>query len=91
MNLSDKELKDIERYASIFLKNSDIAVILDIPADKLRDEINDKTTDASAAYRRGKALTLVKIKQQETSLALIGSPLAIENVNKNLLDMEDDE
>lgn len=40
MNYSDNELKQIEKFASIYLKISDIAVILDIPADVLREDVN---------------------------------------------------
>ena len=44
MNMSDKPhilyrpeiLKQIEQFASIYLKISDMAVILDIPAERLR-------------------------------------------------------
>jgi hypothetical protein len=45
----------------------------------------------SLAYRRGKAASKVKLLSQEMMLAQVGSPLAIENVHRNLLDMEDDE
>ena len=36
MNYSNEELTQIEKFASIYLKISDMAVILDIPADVLR-------------------------------------------------------
>lgn len=88
---SENDLQQIEKYASIYLKISDIAVILDIPADVLRSDIADRSTDVSKAYRRGKAASKVKLHSQEMMLAQIGSPLAIENAHRNLLDMEDDE
>lgn len=91
MNYSEKELEIIEQYAQIYLKISDIAVILDIPADILRSDIADRTTPVSRAYRRGKALSKVALHSQEMTLAKVGSPLAIENAHRNLLDMEDDE
>ena len=43
------------------------------------------------AYHRGKVLSKVKLHAQEMKLASIGSPLALDNTRKNLLDMEDDE
>ncbi len=49
------------------------------------------TSDVSKAYRRGKAASKVKLHSQEMMLAQVGSPLAIENAHRNLLDMEDDE
>ena len=91
MNYSPNELQQIEKFASIYLKISDMAVILDIPADVLREDIVDRTSEVSKAYRRGKAGSKVKLHSQEMMLAQVGSPLAIENAHRNLLDMEDDE
>lgn len=76
MTYSENELTQIEKFASIYLKISDIA---------------DRGTDVSKAYRRGKAASKVKLHSQEMMLAQVGSPLAIENAHRNLLDMEDDE
>ncbi len=91
MKYSENELLQIEKFASIYLKISDIAVMLDIPADVLRSDIADRTNDVSKAYRRGKASSKVELHSQEMVLAKLGSPLAIENTHRNLLDMEDDE
>ena len=91
MKYSSEEIAQIEKFASIYLKMSDIAVIIDIPADVLRNDIADRTTEVSKAYRRGKASSKIKLHSQEMMLAQVGSPLAIENAHRNLLDMEDDE
>ena len=91
MNYSKEQLEEIEKYASIFLSISDIAVILNMPAEKLREEIKNRETDISKAYYHGKAASKVKLHMQEMMLAQVGSPLALENAAKNLLDMEDDE
>ena len=91
MTYSENELQQIEKFASIYLKISDIADLLDIPADVLRSDIADRGTDVSKAYRRGKAASKVKLHSQEMMLAQVGSPLALENARANLLDMEDDE
>ena len=90
MQYTEQDLQQIEKFVSIYLKISDLAVILDIPADILRSDIADRTTDVSKAYRRGKAASKVKLHSQEMMLAQVGSPLAIENAHRNLLDMEDD-
>ena len=90
MKYSSEEIAQIEKFASIYLKMSDIAVILDIPADVLRNDIADRTTEVSKAYRRGKASSKIKLHSQEMMLAQVGSPLAIENAHRNLLDMEDE-
>lgn len=91
MNLDEKQLENIEVWASIYLPISDIARLLAVPPDQLRDEIRNKNTEASRRYFRGKAASRVKLHHQEMLLAQVGSPAAIENAHRNLLDMEDDE
>ncbi|MBR5639389.1 MAG: hypothetical protein IKW83_06450 [Muribaculaceae bacterium] len=91
MTYSETELQQVEQYASIYLKISDMAVILGVPAEQLRSDIADHNTEVSLRYRRGKAASKVKLLHQEMMLAQVGSPLAIENTHRNLLDMEDDE
>lgn len=81
----------IEQYVSIYLKISDMAVILGISATQLREDIADKSTEVSRRYHHGKAVSRVKLLHQEMQLAYVGSPLALENTRNNLLDMEDDE
>ena len=91
MNFTQEQLEQINKWASIYLPISDMALMLDVPAEMLRDEIRNKHTEVSLAYYRGKAASRVKLHQQEMLLAQVGSPLAIENAHRNLLDMEDDE
>ena len=91
MTFSKEDLEQIEKWASIYLPISDMAILMSIPADMLKDEIRNRNTDVSKAYYRGKALSRVKLHHQEMLLAQVGSPLAIENAHRNLLDMEDDE
>lgn len=81
----------IEQYVSIYLKISDMAVILGISSTQLREDIADKSTEVSRRYHRGKAASRVKLLHQEMQLAYVSSPLALENTSNNLLDMEDDE
>ena len=91
MKFTQEQLEQINKWASIYLPISDMALMLDVPAEMLRDEIRKKHTEVSLAYHRGKAASRVKLHQQEMLLAQVGSPLAIENAHRNLLDMEDDE
>ena len=81
----------IEQYVSVYLKISDMAVILGISATQLREDIADKSTEVSRRYHRGKAASRVKLLHQEMQLAYVDSPLALENTRNNLLNMEDDE
>ena len=91
MTFSKEQLENVEKWASIYMPISDIALLIGIPADMLREEIRNRNTDVSMAYHRGKASSRLKLHQQEMLLAQVGSPLAIENAHRNLLDMEDDE
>lgn len=91
MNYSETELQQIEKYASIYLPISDIATLIDVAPEVLRDDIKDKSSPAGKAYNRGKIASKVKLYAQEMSLAAVGSPLALETTRKNLLLMEDDE
>ena len=91
MQYTEEQLGMIEQFASIYLKISDMAVILDIPAERLREDIANRSTQVSKCYHRGKAASKVKLLHQEMQLAYVGSPLALENASKNLMDMEDDE
>ena len=91
MEYTEDVLTKIEQYASIYLKISDMAVILGISPTTLRSDIADRSTEVSKRYHRGKAASRVKLLHQEMQLAYVGSPLALENTRNNLLDMEDDE
>ena len=91
MSFTNEQLENIEKWASIYLPITDMAILLSVPADMLRDEIRNAHSEASLAYHRGKAASRVKLHHQEMLLAQVGSPLAIENAHRNLLDMEDDE
>ena len=91
MTFSKEVLEQINKWASIYLPISEMAIMLDIPAEMLREEIRNKNTEVSIAYHKGKASSRVKLHHQEMLLAQVGSPLAIENAHRNLLDMEDDE
>lgn len=91
MQYSEEQLSMIEQFASIYLPISDIAVILEITPEQLREDIHDSQNPAYSRYRKGKALSKVQLHQQEMTLAKVGSPLALQNARDNLLAMEDDE
>lgn len=91
MNYSEETLKKIEQWAEIYLSISDMAVLLDIPAETLREDIRNRFSNASKAYNRGKVASKLKLYEQEMKLASIGSPLALDNTRNHLLEMEDDE
>lgn len=91
MTYTKEQLEQIEKFASIYLKISDMATVLDVPAEVLRWDISQRETEVSKRYHKGKAASKVKLLSQEMLLAQVGSPLAVENAHRNLMDMEDDE
>ena len=91
MDYNAEQLETVEKLSSVFMKISDIALIIEVDEHALRADINNETSEISRRYRRGKASSKLKILEQEMSLAQVGSPLALENTRKALLDMEDDE
>lgn len=91
MEYSPEQISQVEKMASIYLPISDMAVILGLPTERLKFDIQMKDTEISQAYQRGKASSKVKLRAQEMQLALVGSPLALATVQQNLMDMEDDE
>lgn len=82
---------DLEYLASIFMPISDIAVIMEVDPYVLREQIATPGSPQNLKYRRGKAIAKAKIRAQEMQLAQLGSPLGVQNVRDNLLDMEEDE
>ena len=91
MTYTDEQLQQIEYYASIYMTISDIAVILQLRKEELRADIHIEDSPAYMAYNKGKAMSKVQTHAQEMTLAKVGSPLALQNVRNNLMDMEDDE
>lgn len=91
MNYTPDMIEQVEKYASIYLPITDMALLMDLQPEVLREDIRNRKSDISKAYYRGKAASRVKLHHQEMLLAQVGSPVAIENAHRNLLDMEDDE
>ncbi len=91
MEYTTEQLENVQKLASIFMKITDIALIIEVPPEQLRADIQADCTEVARRYKRGKALSKMELLQQEMSLAKVGSPLALENASKNLLNMEDDE
>lgn len=91
IEFTEAQLEQVEKLSSIYMKITDIALIIEIEPEQLRAEIANESTEVSRRYRRGKATSKAELLAQEMQLAKTGSPLAIQNTHNNLLDMEDDE
>lgn len=91
MPYTEEQISQVEKMASIYLPITDMAVILGLPVERLKFDIQMKDSEIAKAYARGKASSKVKLRAQEMQLAMVGSPLALATVQQNLMDMEDDE
>ena len=91
MNYTIEQIENIEKLSSLYMKISDIALIIGVDENLLRQDVENTSSAISLAYRKGKALRKLELRKQEMELARVGSPLALENAQKALIDMEDDE
>ena len=81
----------IGEMASLLMSITDIAAILEWDEMELRDEIADKTSAVSKAYRKGKAQTIYDLRKNEIALAKIGSPMAVELAERYRIEQNSNE
>lgn len=91
MNYSKDQLEQIEKLAAICTKPSEIAILVDVPEEVLKMDISIQGSPARKAYLKGKLSTKVEIHKQMVMFARVGSPAAVDSLNRAMLDMEDDE
>lgn len=66
----------------------DIAILCGMDEDVFRQEVENKKSEISKAYRLGKAKIKLEIHRQEIQLAKLASPAAVANTAQYLTDME---
>jgi len=86
MQYNQSDLDKVKEYASLLLTISEIAILLKMDEDELRESIYIKTSCMGMAYRRGKMETVLELRRQEIDLAKLGSPIGIELIQKYMLD-----
>lgn len=91
MNYSEQQLLQIEKLSALYMTITDIAMLINVNTETLREDIGCKQSEVHCAYLRGKATSKLTLRKQEMKLAMVGSPLALENCRISLLVMEDDE
>lgn len=91
MTYSKEQLKNIEKFASVFLPVSDIAVCIGVSPEILKHDIRDYNNPVRTAYMRGKSFSKAALLAQEMKLAKVGSPLGLQTTKQALIDMELDE
>ena len=91
IELTQEQLEQVEKLSSIYMKITDIALVIEVDPHELRAAISNESSEVNRRYRRGKATSKAELLAQEMQLAKMGSPLALDKMKDNLLDMEDDE
>ena len=74
--LTDEQLAKIQEYASFFLTVNEIAFLIDVNANELKEQINIKNNPVYIAYNKGKLITKVALRKNIIKMALHGSPQA---------------
>ncbi len=91
MKYSEEQLKIIKELASQLMRPNHIALLIDVDAEEFKRNIKHRTSEAYKAYETGKAETILELRKQELKLAKLGSPLAVEMVNRFRIDQEQNE
>ncbi len=91
MLFSNDLIERIEELASLYMTVSDIAVIIGVDNNVLREELANGDSPAAKAYLSGKIKSKLELRRQEIQLAKVGSPLALQNCRDALIEMEEDE
>lgn len=91
MIYSNSQLEKIKEYASLLMRPSHIALLLDLDAKEFRDDLRLTKHPAHIAYEKGIAETLLEYHRQEINLSKLGSPTAVELVHKFRLDQIKDQ
>ena len=91
MDYTEEQITKVKDLAKLFVPITDIATVLEVPAHELRRDIADTSSAVSVAYRTSKVAAKLIIRDLEMKQAKLGSPTALENADKYLMDMEDDE
>ena len=91
MTYSNEQIQAVLECAEALMKPSEIADIIEVDYETFKIDLADKETPVSKAYKKGKANTILNVKKQIVQLAIAGSPLAIQEVNDYLFEMNDEE
>jgi hypothetical protein len=80
MELTVEQLKELEEMSAALLPPSEIAILMDIPAEQ-RDLFCEvckthKTSPVYSAYQKGKLRTKYELRKTVVKLAKAGSPAA---------------
>ena len=88
MEFKKKQLKKIEKLASLYFTYEEIATALRITIDDFIDEVTDEDTKAFHKYQLGKIKSEIPIREQTIEMAKMGSPIAQQEARKLALNQK---
>lgn len=91
MMYSEEILTQIKEYASYLLLPEQIAQLLEINTDDFKTLLRKKDHPVKKAYDLGKLETILAIRKQEIQLAKLGSPMAVDLVNRFIIEQKQGE
>jgi len=91
MTYSNEILLQIKEYAGYLLLPEQIAQLLDINTDEFKAALRKKDHPVKKAYEMGKLETILALRKQEIQLAKLGSPMAVDLVNRFIIEQKQGE
>jgi len=88
MEYNSSQLEKVQEYAGLLMTVSDISVLIGVNEDSFREDISNKNTVVSSAYRKGQIETVLELRKQEIEMAKLGSPMAVELIQKYIIDQK---
>ena len=88
MEYNSNQLEKVQEYAGLLMTVSDISVLIGVNEDSFREDIGNKNTAVSMSYRKGHIETILELRKQEIEMAKLGSPLAVELIQKYIIDQK---
>ena len=88
MEYNSNQLEKVQEFAGLLMTVSDISVLIGVNEDSFREDISNKNTAVSIAFRKGQIETVLELRKQEIEMAKLGSPLAVELIQKYIIDQK---
>ena len=88
MEYNSNQLEKVQEYAGLLMTVSDISVLIGVNEDSFKEDIGNKNTAVSMAFRKGQIETVLELRKQEIEMAKLGSPMAVELIQKYIIDQK---
>lgn len=87
MQLTNEQLEMIEKFGAHFFSYKQLAIVIQVNPIKLKEQINDSTTEAHRRYFKGALMTELELRKSIVDLAKRGSNPAQKMLLELLTDM----